>query len=77
MLSFRRTGLGDTRLTDLFNENKNVTLLTGKYKGLSCTPVCYVDPHTLSSDRRVQVRVQTGLGWRTLLVNFKNLKVSM
>ncbi|QHZ59854.1 hypothetical protein HWD03_gp123 [Alteromonas phage vB_AmeM_PT11-V22] len=67
----------EVMVTDIFNVSKRVTLLTGKYKGLSCIPVCYVVSHPLSSDKRVQVKVQTGLGWKTLLVNFKNLKVIM
>ena len=59
----------------IFKNTTTVRLLTGKYKGFEAIPICYVDSHPLSSDIRVQVRVQTGVGWRTLLVNYNNLEV--
>ena len=57
----------------LFSMNNRVSILTGKYKGKIGYTVCYTKPHPLSSTRRLQVKVQTGLGWKTLLINEDNL----
>lgn len=51
-----------------------VDLLTGKYKGRYAVFICWTEKHPLSSKRRAQLQVQTGLGWKTLLVNEGNFK---
>ena len=51
---------------------KTVTLQTGKYKGKTAHFVCWTTPHHLSSQRRAQLKVQTGMGWITLTVNESN-----
>lgn len=51
-----------------------VDLLVGKYKGKPSYFICWTEKHKLSSKRRAQIRVQTGLGWKTLLVNEGNFK---
>lgn len=53
----------------------NVTPITGKYKGKVGYVVCYTKKHQLSSELRLQVRVQTGLGWVTLLLNENNIEL--
>lgn len=53
-----------------------VKLLTGKYKGKEGILGYKVEPHHLSSCKeRWEVYHQTGLGWRTLLMNSNNLEV--
>jgi hypothetical protein len=55
--------------------DSKVKLLTGKYKGKEGWLGCIVEPHHLSSCKiRWEVYHQTGLGWRTLLVNEDNLQ---
>lgn len=49
-----------------------VTLLTGKHKGKKGYFVCWTTSHPLSSDKRAQIRLQTGEGWFTILVNKYN-----
>lgn len=51
-----------------------VKLLTGKYRDRRAVFICWTKKHPLSSKRRAQVQVQTGLGWKTLLVNEGNKK---
>lgn len=58
-----------------FEVSQEVLILTGKYNSYYGYVCCYVEPHKLSSKPRVQVRVQTGDGWRTLLINEENLMV--
>ena len=60
-------------MKNLFSMNNEVTILTGKYKGKKGHTVCYTKPHQLSSEKRLQVKVQTGSGWKTLLINENNL----
>lgn len=51
---------------------KKVKLNTGKYKGRFGWFICWTDKHPLSSSKRAQIQVQTGMGWVTLLVNENN-----
>lgn len=53
----------------------NVKLLTGKYKGKTGRWSYWTEKHPLSSERRAQVRIQTGYGFKTLLVNESNFEV--
>lgn len=52
-----------------------VTLLTGKYKGKPAYFDCWTKPHPLSDKKRACISVQTGLGWKTVLVNEDNFKI--
>lgn len=58
-----------------FKMKDKVTPLTGKYKDKVGYVVCYTKKHQLSSEMRLQVKVQTGLGWITLLLNENNIKL--
>lgn len=51
---------------------ENVNLLTGKYKGRQAVFCCYTERN---DDTLAQVSVQTGLGWKTILVHPKNITV--
>lgn len=62
-------------LDDKFKRGSEVKLLSGKYKGLVGSIECYVDRHYLSDKNRLQVKVQTGNGFKTLLVNEDNLEI--
>ncbi len=53
---------------------KEVHLNIGKYKGRFSTFLCWTARHHLSSERRAQIRVQTGLGFKTVLVNESNFE---
>lgn len=55
-------------------EHKEVVVNTGKYKGYVGLFICWTEPHKLSSEKRAQIRLQTGLGWVTLLINESNFK---
>jgi hypothetical protein len=57
-----------------FRAQDYVYLLTGKYQGFEGIVVCYTEPHPQSSHKRLQIKVQTGLGWKTLLVNEDNME---
>lgn len=51
-----------------------VRLMSGKYAGRVGYFCGWTDSHPLSSERRAKIRVQTGHGFRTLLVNESNFK---
>lgn len=51
-----------------------VKILSGKYKGKEGVFVCWTDKHPLSSQRRAQIKHQTGFGWITLLINEDNFR---
>lgn len=57
----------------MFSPNTKVKILTGRYTGYTGYVVCYTDRHKLSSYDRLQVSVQTGMGWKTLLMNENNI----
>lgn len=54
------------------NKEAKVKVNTGKYKGKDGYFICWTGKHPLSSQRRAQIQVQTGLGWITLLINENN-----
>lgn len=56
------------------NTLRQVKLLTGKYTGKIGYFICWTTSHHLSDKKRAQIRVQTGLGWKTVLVNSGNFK---
>lgn len=56
------------------NIGQEVKLNTGKYKGQFSIFECWTDSHHLSSERRAQIRVQTGRGFKTILVNESNFE---
>ena len=48
-----------------------IEILAGKYVGF----VCFTDKYPLSDEATVQVRVQTGTGWKTLRMHLSNIKL--
>ena len=53
--------------------NYGVSLAVGKYRNRPAYFVCWTTSHHLATaTRRAQIRVQIGLGWKTVLVNEGN-----
>lgn len=61
----------------MLTRGQHVILQTDKYKGYKGEVICYTEPHKLSSEDRLQVNVQTGYGWKVLLINECNLNVGV
>ncbi|AUR92305.1 hypothetical protein NVP1170O_192 [Vibrio phage 1.170.O._10N.261.52.C3] len=53
---------------------REIIVLTGKYKGYEGYLLHKSEPHPLSSKDRYAVRLQSGLGWVTILLNEGNFK---
>jgi hypothetical protein len=62
-------------MSSKLTRDSKVKLLTGKYKGKEGWVGCIVASHHLSSWDRWEVYHQTGLGWKTLLINENNLEL--
>ncbi len=52
-----------------YKEGDKVVILRGKYAGEIGVFYCFINKHHLSDERRLQVSVQSGMGWKTLLLN--------
>ena len=52
-----------------------IEILAGKYVGKGGGFVCFTDKYPLSDEATVQVRVQTGTGWKTLRMHLSNIKL--
>ena len=55
-------------------KDTKVKILSGKYKGNYGIFICWTEPHKFSNKRAAQVKYQTGLGWRTLVLNENNIE---
>lgn len=58
----------------VINLGDKYKLLTGKYKGKVGYFMHYTKPFYLNNHTLIAVRVQTGMGWKTLLFNPDNLE---
>jgi hypothetical protein len=57
-----------------FLTGDKVVILRGKYAGKTGVFYCFVNKHHLSDKQRLQVSVQSGMGWKTLLLNETGVK---